>query len=125
MVRRAPSARIIVTAIFPRSDKPALMPAIDAINAQLAKLADGRSIRFLNVNAAMTDEQNRLLPGMMSDGLHPAVRGYHQIRPSGYGPEQFRRVREAVQEDGGPQASWSSPAGSAPGAPRAALLRAP
>jgi lysophospholipase L1-like esterase len=73
---KAPTATIIVTAVFPRSDKPELMPAIDAINAQLAKLADGGTIRVLNVNAAMTDEQNRLLPGMMADGLHPALRGY-------------------------------------------------
>jgi cephalosporin-C deacetylase-like acetyl esterase/lysophospholipase L1-like esterase len=73
---KAPEATIIITAIFPRSDKAELLPAIDATNAQLAKLANGRDIRFLNVNDAMTDEHHRLVPGTMVDGLHPAVRGY-------------------------------------------------
>src|SRR5262245_29732326 len=37
--RKAPAATIVLTAIFPRNDNPAVMPTIDRINANLAQLA--------------------------------------------------------------------------------------
>ena len=40
--KKAPAATIILTAIFPRNDNPAVMPTIARINANLAKLADGK-----------------------------------------------------------------------------------
>ena len=52
---KAPSATIIVTAIFPRNDNIAVMPVIDAINRRIARFADGRSIRHLNVNDRLAD----------------------------------------------------------------------
>lgn len=74
---KAPGATIIATAIFPRNDNMAVMPTIDKINRNLAKLADGRKIRYLNVNARLADSDGRLLDGMMnSDKLHPAIPGY-------------------------------------------------
>ena len=39
---KAPDATIIATAIFPRNDNMAVMPTIDKINRNLAKLADGQ-----------------------------------------------------------------------------------
>jgi hypothetical protein len=36
--------------IFPRNDNMAVMPAIDRINQQLATFADGKRVRFLNIN---------------------------------------------------------------------------
>src|SRR5207344_834605 len=50
---KAPAATIVLTAIFPRNDNPAVVPTIDRINANLAKLADGKAIRFLDVNARL------------------------------------------------------------------------
>ena len=74
---KAPDATIIATAIFPRNDNIAVMPTIDKINRNLEKLANGRKIRYLNVNARLADSQGRLLDGMMnSDQLHPAIPGY-------------------------------------------------
>ena len=53
------------------------MPEIDRINANLARLADGRTVRFLNVNDKLADREGRLLDGMMNaDHLHPAINGY-------------------------------------------------
>jgi len=47
------------------------------VNDNLAKLADGQKIRFLNVNGKMTDGEGKLYPGIMNaDNLHPAVKGY-------------------------------------------------
>ena len=49
---KAPDATIILTAIFPRNDNPAVLPEIRASERRgLAKLADGRTIfPYLNVN---------------------------------------------------------------------------
>jgi len=76
--RKAPSATMIVTAIFPRNDNMAVMPEIRRINEHLAALADGNRIRFLNINDRLADRDGHLFEGMMSqrDKLHPTLQGY-------------------------------------------------
>jgi lysophospholipase L1-like esterase len=76
MKAKAPKATIIVTAIFPRNDNIAVMPVINRINANLARLADGRTVRYLNINDRLADGEGRLVEGMMGDGLHPTLKGY-------------------------------------------------
>ena len=83
--RKAPRATIVLTGIFPRNDNMAVMPEIDAINANLAKLADGRSVRFLNVNDKLADAQGTLFEGMAGDKLHPTLKGY-QVWADGLTP---------------------------------------
>ena len=75
---KAPAATIVLMGIFPRNDHMEFLPVIDAVNANLAKFADGKKIRFLNINAKLADGDGRLFDGMMnaSDHLHPAVKGY-------------------------------------------------
>jgi lysophospholipase L1-like esterase len=77
MQEKAPEATVVVTAIFPRNDNMAVMPTINRINVNLAKVADGKRVRYLNINDKLADSDGRLFQGMMnSDGLHPALRGY-------------------------------------------------
>ncbi len=77
MREKAPAATIIVTGIFPRNDNIEVMPTINAINANLAKLADGRTVRFLNVNDKLADGRGVLVEGVMNpDRLHPSLKGY-------------------------------------------------
>jgi lysophospholipase L1-like esterase len=77
MRQKAPAATIIVTAVLPRNDNIAVMPTITAINANLARLADGKTIRFLNVNDQLAGGDGVLVEGVMNpDGLHPSVKGY-------------------------------------------------
>jgi lysophospholipase L1-like esterase len=57
----------------------AVLPAIARINRQLAALADGSMIRFLNINDRLADADGTLLEGMMRDGLHPALPGYQVL----------------------------------------------
>jgi lysophospholipase L1-like esterase len=76
MQAKAPNATIILTAIFPRNDNMAVIPTINKINANLAKFADGRKIRFLNINDKLADKGGRLFDGVMGDRLHPAIKGY-------------------------------------------------
>src|ERR1041384_8810252 len=42
--QKAPGATIILTAIFPRNDRPGLVPVINRINEKLALLADGKKV---------------------------------------------------------------------------------
>ena len=78
MQAKAPDAVIILMGIFPRNDNMAVMPEIDAINANLAKMADGGRIRYLNINGKLADSSGRLYDGMMNAGdkLHPTLAGY-------------------------------------------------
>lgn len=73
---KAPDAKIILTAIFPRNDNRDAIPTINRINAKLAKLADGDKIRFLNVNDKLADPDGNLFEGIAHDGLHLNVEGY-------------------------------------------------
>lgn len=77
MRAKAPGATIVLTGIFPRNDKPELMPIIDRVNASLAVLADGRSLRFVSINDKLAGPDGTLVEGMMnSDKLHPTLRTY-------------------------------------------------
>lgn len=73
---KAPNAAIILTGIFPRNDNIAVMPEIDRINANLAQFADGKRVRYINVNDKLADANGVLFDGMMGDKLHPTVKGY-------------------------------------------------
>ena len=83
--RKAPGATIVMTAIFPRNDNLVVTPEINRINANLSKMADGRTVRYLDVNDKLADKDGRLFPGMMGDGLHPTVKGY-QVWADGLKP---------------------------------------
>lgn len=79
MREKAPEATIIVMGILPRNDgaRPAaLMPSIHAINENIAKLADGQSIRFLNINDKLADGDGKLFEGTTVDRLHLSLKGY-------------------------------------------------
>jgi lysophospholipase L1-like esterase len=75
---KAPDATIILTAIFPRNDNMAVVPTIQRINRELATLADGHHLRFLDVNDRLADKDGRLVEGVMNerDKLHPTLKGY-------------------------------------------------
>src|SRR5262249_5283935 len=71
--QKAPDAVIVLTAVFPRRGSAAVMPTINDLNERLAQLADGKTIRFLNVNDKLADKDGKLFEGVMGDGLHPTV----------------------------------------------------
>ena len=78
MQAKAPESVIVLMGIFPRNDNMAVMPLINKINDALAKLADGKKIRYLNINDKLADKDGRLFDGMMhpDDKLHLAIKGY-------------------------------------------------
>ena len=50
--KRAPDATVVITGITPRNDNIAVMPVINRANLQIATLADGKTIRYININEA-------------------------------------------------------------------------
>lgn len=74
--RKAPDATIILMAIFIRNDNMAVVPEIERINANIAGFADGKKVRFLDVNDKLADNDGRLFEGLTSDNLHPTLKAY-------------------------------------------------
>jgi lysophospholipase L1-like esterase len=71
---KAPDATIVVMGIFPRNIE--VIQEINRINENISRLADGRTIRFVNINDKLADSDGRLHEGMTGDGLHLSLQGY-------------------------------------------------
>jgi len=52
------------------------MPTIDAINERYAQFADGRRIRYVNINAQLARADGAPREGVTVDGLHLSLIGY-------------------------------------------------
>jgi len=75
--QKAPGAKIVLMGITPRNDNMLVMPIIDEINRRIARFADGKKIRYLNINDKLADNDGKLFEGMANkDGLHLDVKGY-------------------------------------------------
>jgi cephalosporin-C deacetylase-like acetyl esterase/lysophospholipase L1-like esterase len=74
--KRAPRATVVLTGITPRNDNPQVMPVIDSANRQIATLADGKSIRYININEQLASPDGQLRDGMAFDGLHLTPQAY-------------------------------------------------
>jgi putative membrane-bound dehydrogenase-like protein len=73
---KAPDAVLIQMGITPRNDNPAAMATINKVNEQVAKFADGKKVRYLNINDKLADKEGKLLEGMSPDRLHLSAKGY-------------------------------------------------
>jgi cephalosporin-C deacetylase-like acetyl esterase/lysophospholipase L1-like esterase len=74
--KRAPEATVVITGMTPRNDNMAVMPIINRANAEIARLADGKTIRYININGQLAHPDNRLRDGMAYDALHLTPGGY-------------------------------------------------
>jgi lysophospholipase L1-like esterase len=52
------------------------MAVINAVNLDLAKLDDGKMVRFLNINARFLGNDGTIPNIIMPDQLHPNAAGY-------------------------------------------------
>jgi lysophospholipase L1-like esterase len=71
---KAPNATIVLMGIFPRD--VAVMPEINSINRNIARFADGKTIRYVSINDKLADANDKLYEGMTVDGLHLSLKGY-------------------------------------------------
>jgi cephalosporin-C deacetylase-like acetyl esterase/lysophospholipase L1-like esterase len=74
--RRAPKAVVVITGITPRDDNRAVLPVIRAANREIARLADGKAVRYINIEEKLADPDGYLYPGMAYDGLHLTPKAY-------------------------------------------------
>jgi lysophospholipase L1-like esterase len=101
---KAPAAKIILTAIFPRNDNIEVLPEIRRINEELSKLADGKTIFYLNINDQLADSEGKLFDGMTVDKLHPTVKGY-QVWADGLRPLLTKFLGSPADTDHAPPAT--------------------
>jgi lysophospholipase L1-like esterase len=73
---RAPAATVVITGITPRDDNPAVMPIIRQVNRDIARLADGKTVRYVNIEEQLAFPDGRLREGIAHDGLHLTPRAY-------------------------------------------------
>jgi lysophospholipase L1-like esterase len=92
MIRaKIPDAKVLLLAIFPRgprknaegvvtdtvvADAKRRMEIITTANAELAKLDDGKNVRFLDINARFLCDDGKIPSIIMPDQLHPNAAGY-------------------------------------------------
>jgi lysophospholipase L1-like esterase len=74
--QKAPGVVVILMGITPRNDNSAVVATINRINLNLAKLADGKKVRYLNINDKLADQEGKLRDGMSPDRLHLSMKGY-------------------------------------------------
>lgn len=76
--KRVPETKILLLAIFPRSEKPdhPLRAKINEINPLIAKLDDGQHVFFLDIGAKFLAADGTLPASIMPDFLHPNEEGY-------------------------------------------------
>jgi lysophospholipase L1-like esterase len=119
--KKAPEATIIVTGITPRNDSrghPAgVMPVITRINENLAKFADGRKTRYININDQLADTDGKLYDGMTVDKLHLSLQGY-QVWADALKLILTELLGPPAPEDHAPPPTGDPSAGSKPPATR-------
>ena len=101
---KAPRATIILMGILPRNDGAeltAVMPSINKINENIAKFADGKTIRYLNINDKLADKDGKLFEGMTGDRLHLSLKGY-QVWADALKPLFTKLLGPPAKEDHAP-----------------------
>jgi lysophospholipase L1-like esterase len=75
---KAPSAKVLLLAIFPRSAHTTDAPRVnnEQANALIAKFADNQRVFFLNINNKLLEKDGTLSNSIMPDLLHPNANGY-------------------------------------------------
>jgi beta-glucosidase len=83
---RLPETKILLLAIFPRGPRKTAQGLIDdarkrmeiihAVNAELAKLDDGKTVRYLDIGPKFLGPDGKIPNDVMPDQLHPNATGY-------------------------------------------------
>jgi lysophospholipase L1-like esterase len=77
MKEKQPQAKILLLAIFPRGTdaKDVNRQKTEVANKILAKLDDGKNVKFLSINEKFLTPEGKLI-GFNGDNLHPNAQGY-------------------------------------------------
>ncbi|QQV76661.1 acetylglucosamine-6-sulfatase [Sphingomonas aliaeris] len=75
---KLPKSRILLLGIFPRANRSddSLRLAVNATNAFIARLADGKTVFYQDIGARFLQPDGTLPGEVMPDYLHPNAAGY-------------------------------------------------
>lgn len=75
---KLPETKVLLLGVFPRAQKAddRARPIIKAINEQVSKLGDGKTVFFEDIGAKFLSDDGSLSPEIMPDFLHLSPRGY-------------------------------------------------
>jgi lysophospholipase L1-like esterase len=76
--KRQPQAKVLLLGVFPRGSAPdnEYRAMIKELNSHLAKLADNKSVFYLDIGDKFLTPDGTLTTEIMADGLHPTLKGY-------------------------------------------------
>lgn len=69
-----PTTKILLLGILPKRDAP--VEKMATANKIIAKLDDGKMVRFLNFGTNFLDQDGKILDGLLSDAVHLTPKGY-------------------------------------------------
>lgn len=74
---KLPKSKILLLAIFPRGEKDApIRGQLKEINTALARLDDGKKVKFLDIGSKFLEPDGTLSNEIMPDMLHLSTKGY-------------------------------------------------
>ena len=75
---KLPGTPVLLMGIFPRSLRPEdpFREKLRAVNAIVAKLADGKNVRYLDIGSKFLEPDGTIARSTMPDGLHLTAKGY-------------------------------------------------
>ena len=88
LTKQAPQGKVLLLGVFPRSPKPSdpVRGKIKGINERIAKLDDGKQVRYLDIGDKFLKSDGTLTKEIMPDYLHLSKQGYQiwadAIQPS-------------------------------------------
>src|SRR5262249_49358921 len=74
----SPDTKILLLGVFPRGPEPntKVREKISRINQDIAKLDDGKRVKYMDIGAKFTKDDGKLTKDVMPDYLHLSPRGY-------------------------------------------------
>lgn len=74
---KLPETKVLLVGIFPRGEKnDPIRQQVKEINSRIAKLDDGRTVRFLDIGSKLTEADGTIPKDVMPDLLHLSEKGY-------------------------------------------------
>jgi lysophospholipase L1-like esterase len=76
LLTKLPTTKILLLGLFPRADAAGTPAQIGEVNAALAKMDDGKIVRYLDIGPKFLTPDGTLTKEIMPDLLHPSPAGY-------------------------------------------------
>lgn len=76
--KKLPESKVLLLGIFPRGHAPDNLarPIVKDINERIARLDDGKNVRYLDISDKFLNADGSISPEVMPDFLHLSARGY-------------------------------------------------